>query len=338
VSFRIIPRSEWGAKYAPSSNTRTVRRLEKWLHHSVTVAPDVVPPFDDDYAAVRSIEAITEGRFGIGMAYTFLVTPAGLIFEGHPIDRVGAHTAGHNRYGVGICLVGNYENAKPTAAQKQAVAWLIRYGIERGWWEHPSLNGGHRDTKATACPGRYAYAVIDEINALAAAGEISGGPGASAPVPAPAPAKPGAKREPRFLPTLREQPLPRESSGWDGLWQATLHELGYGEVVGKIDGKFGPATTRGTIQFQKDHGLTPDGVVGPRTWTAAMLSGGDNRLKAGDRGKRVEILQNIVRVATDMVFGDDTGNALGEVQRWLGIDPDEVFGPDSRNALIRKWP
>lgn len=36
----------------------------------------------------------------------------------------------------------------------------------------------------------------------------------------------------------------------------------------KADGIFGDATHKAVILYQKGHGLTPDGVVGPRTWEA----------------------------------------------------------------------
>ena len=38
------------------------------------------------------------------------------------------------------------------------------------------------------------------------------------------------------------------------------------------DGIFGPATEAAMRQFQRDHGLVPDGIVGPLTW-AAIVSG-----------------------------------------------------------------
>jgi putative chitinase len=48
--------------------------------------------------------------------------------------------------------------------------------------------------------------------------------------------------------------------------QRRLNELGF--KAGAADGDFGPGTERAVIAFQRAHGLTADGVVGPRTWTA----------------------------------------------------------------------
>lgn len=35
------------------------------------------------------------------------------------------------------------------------------------------------------------------------------------------------------------------------------------------DGKFGPATDKATRTWQQQHGITPDGIVGPQTWSVA---------------------------------------------------------------------
>ena len=39
-----------------------------------------------------------------------------------------------------------------------------------------------------------------------------------------------------------------------------------GVYTGKIDGKIGPGTKAAIVQFQKNQGLVPDGVVGRKTW------------------------------------------------------------------------
>ncbi|HWQ51020.1 MAG TPA: spore cortex-lytic enzyme [Terriglobales bacterium] len=54
--------------------------------------------------------------------------------------------------------------------------------------------------------------------------------------------------------------------------QKKLAALGYG--VGAADGVFGSKTLAAVKQFQRDRGLTADGIVGPQTLKALGLSGG----------------------------------------------------------------
>ena len=48
--------------------------------------------------------------------------------------------------------------------------------------------------------------------------------------------------------------------------QRELETLGY--RVGVIDGIYGPSTTKAVTAFQRAHGLTADGIVGPKTLQA----------------------------------------------------------------------
>lgn len=52
--------------------------------------------------------------------------------------------------------------------------------------------------------------------------------------------------------------------------QERLIELGYGFYLGRwgADGDFGAGTENAVMAFQDAHGLTVDGIVGPKTWAA----------------------------------------------------------------------
>ena len=106
---------------------------------------------------------LNNGWSGIG--YHFLIRKDGTIEEGRPLGTVGAHVYGENRHTVGINLVGNFESAVPTEAQKTAAAHLISslctvYQLDPVW---ESTVKGHCDLNATACPGRYLYAQMPDI-------------------------------------------------------------------------------------------------------------------------------------------------------------------------------
>ena len=106
---------------------------------------------------------LNNGWSGIG--YHFLIRKDGTIEEGRPLGTVGAHVYGENRHTVGINLVGNFESAVPTEAQKTAAAHLIAslctvYQLDPVW---ESTVKGHCDLNATACPGRYLYAQMPDI-------------------------------------------------------------------------------------------------------------------------------------------------------------------------------
>lgn len=54
--------------------------------------------------------------------------------------------------------------------------------------------------------------------------------------------------------------------------QTRLKEWGYYD--GKVDGIFGTATRNAVIKFQKNNGLTPDGIAGSKTLAAIGISSG----------------------------------------------------------------
>lgn len=67
------------------------------------------------------------------------------------------------------------------------------------------------------------------------------------------------------------------------LIQSLLARIGYNP--GPVDGIYGPQTQRAVIAFQRDNGLTPDGIVGPVTWNyfQSFLRGYDTyTIRPGD--------------------------------------------------------
>lgn len=81
----------------------------------------------------------------------------------------------------------------------------------------------------------------------------------AAPDPQPAP-----EPEPAKLPTIRKG----NKNVYVKQMQTMLDKLGYSLGICGIDGDFGTATEKAVKEFQRDHGLSQDGVCGPKTWAA----------------------------------------------------------------------
>jgi cell wall-associated NlpC family hydrolase len=103
------------------------------------------------------------------------------------------------------------------------------------------------------------------------------------------------------------------------------------------------------MKFQREQGLTADGVAGPSTWKALNaapsatlpLPAGDSitGLEAGSHGVAVTTLQKALKSAgfdpgsADGTFGPDTDAALRRFQAAKGLDVDGVTGPATWRAL-----
>ena len=127
--------------------------------------------------------------------------------------------------------------------------------------------------------------------------------------------------------------------------QTRLAEMGY--PVGDLDGIFGGMTEAAVMQYQQDHGLYVDGVVGPQTMGALGPASGpansndpDRSLSNGMTGDDVYELQAALadlgyRVGDiDGIFGNMTEAAVRAFQTDNGLYVDGVAGPQTMGVLF----
>jgi peptidoglycan hydrolase-like protein with peptidoglycan-binding domain len=98
---------------------------------------------------------------------------------------------------------------------------------------------------------------------------------------------------------------------------------------GPTDGIFGAKTRSATKWYQSDHGLTADGIIGPKTWKGLDPA----TVKSGSKGETVKMLQKLLKDwgynpgPVDGIFGPKTLKAVKQFQTDLGLDVDGIVGP-----------
>ena len=153
----IISRQDWGARPPRRRSSIPVPTAELWLHHTAGNHSGV--------AGLRSIQNFhMDIRGWSDIAYSYIIDRQSLeVFEGRGAGILGGHTFGRNSISHAICVMGNFDLSPVSGELVGRVAELVAHGHQQGWW--PSmLTGGHRDVRATSCPGENLYARIDEIN------------------------------------------------------------------------------------------------------------------------------------------------------------------------------
>ena len=200
-SLSLIPRRAWGAM--PAHADRMDKNVGGWKRITIHHSADREPPGLDgtqsaSAAAVRSIQkAHVDGKeTGWGdIGYHFVIDPYGRVFQGREMVWQGAHAKGAaNIQNIGVCLIGNFENEKPSREALQALARLLdqlrrQHSIPR------DEVLAHCDLKRTSCPGKHLEPFVREYaQSPDATARSAGKPVAKA---KPASAKPVAQARPR---------------------------------------------------------------------------------------------------------------------------------------------
>ena len=86
--------------------------------------------------------------------------------------------------------------------------------------------------------------------------------------------------------------------------------------------------------WQSRHGCTPDGVIGPKTWTAIAENAPTVSNKSLRKGKYAKAVQLLVGADPDGIFGRKTEDAVKVFQDQHGLKADGVVGEKTWRALI----
>lgn len=120
--------------------------------------------------------------------------------------------------------------------------------------------------------------------------------------------------------------------------QYLLNQYGYNL---SIDGRFGVRTQNSVIDFQRNNGLTADGIVGRNTWNALLnINPSSNVLRRGSKNSAVLFLQKLLLsylypiTSLDGIFGAETERAVRAFQTENGLSVDGIVGRNTWSTLF----
>lgn len=170
MAVPIATRTSWNPAYSDGDINLSGLAVQVFAHHSVSVQLPPTATVAQEAAQMQALEATGHSRFAtpeapnFGISYNVLVFPSGRAYQGVSWNRRGAHTDGRNSTTRSICFAGNYDEHEPTEAQLITASAIYHEGKGK-WWTTGAPLYGHRDIKATDCPGQHVYSRLDDIAA-----------------------------------------------------------------------------------------------------------------------------------------------------------------------------
>jgi peptidoglycan hydrolase-like protein with peptidoglycan-binding domain len=339
----IYTRAAWGADERLRKGVPSYGRVQVgFVHHTDspnTYAASQVP------AMIRGIYAYhvqSQGWSDIG--YNFIIDRFGRTWEGRfgGMDKAvtGAQTLNYNAVSMGVSALGNFETsavpAAMTAAFKRIFAWKFSLSgipatgsVVANGKSFPRV-AGHRDGFQTACPGKYLYAKLAEIRA-----------GTAAIMRAPAP-KPVVKPVVKPAPALSAIAQAAAKTRFTSSKAVVLRQRSRGRAVAILQGGlkmapsgvFGASTRTAVVAYQVRQRLPRTGVVGRAEWNRIelgyypLVNYRALTLRPGSHGATVAIVQRVLKLTPDGLYGPKTATAVAAVQRSVRL---------AQTGWVRDW-
>lgn len=167
-TMRYRPRQAWGAPPVSNHLADPMGRIFRLTVHHTGL---------DEHQHANGRELLARianqhrSRGWAAIGYHFVIDGEGHLWEGRPLAYQGAHAGGDNNIGnIGVVVAGDFSHHPPSPAQLAALDYCVDTLCQHF---HIPLNQvvGHRDLKATDCPGE---ALGRRLDAYRAGGSFAG--------------------------------------------------------------------------------------------------------------------------------------------------------------------
>lgn len=175
--FQAVRQSEWRSGLNAPDYTRSFTNVQHVVvHHSA--GSNTSTNYTQVVRDIYTFHTEINGWSDIG--YNYLVAQDGTIYagrdpgsDGEQDNVLGAHFCGSNSTTMGICLLGNFQTAKPTHYAWNALQHITAFKLKKENLDPLEVYGhslgdlgtiiGHRDGCSTYCPGDNLYAQMDDL-------------------------------------------------------------------------------------------------------------------------------------------------------------------------------
>lgn len=324
--MNLITRTIWGAR---TPKRRIRGNLSKpstahWNGPVLKVSGSITWDHSKCASLVRGIQNYhMDAKGWSDIAYNFIECPHGYTYEGRGLNvNNGANgTNDGNRTSHAVMCLAGEENPFPDS-EKSEFRECVKYIADHT--DAPDRCIGHRDHKATACPGNERYDWVHR-----------GMPLNNVPVPQPSP-------------VVSNFPMLKLGMTGDAVRQVQqiIHDKTGGNIT--VDGIFGLETEQNVKDIQSFFQLSIDGIVGPKTWEVLNYLAtvkptpygnwpGQNKptIKLGAKGEIVRYLQSVIShkagggIVIDSNFGLRTEQRVRNIQHFLKMPVDGIVGPQT---------
>ena len=183
----LVSRADWGARPPKYAYSYTLAK-HLAIHHTAGIGDGLASTTDECAAQVRSIQVFHQDSRGWNdVGYSYLVCGTGEVFQAREddddaTDVWGAHD-GFNRGSMSVSLMGYFHppyNHVPSAAMMESLARTLAWvadlrevdpldsSLYEAFGSVRSNIYGHREVRATDCPGDTIFALKDSVRSWVA--------------------------------------------------------------------------------------------------------------------------------------------------------------------------
>jgi hypothetical protein len=129
------------------------------VHHSAVNSTGLVTKAD----TARQLESFRQnhtaridpdtGLHWVDIGYHYIIDPSGRVWEGRPVAIEGAHVSHTNQHNLGVMVMGNFDEQRPTTAALAALDAFVASQMKRYRVSMANVYT-HQELRSTECPGR----------------------------------------------------------------------------------------------------------------------------------------------------------------------------------------